>query len=169
MINEQNMADMIPDLKPREIKVYIFKLLQALDYCHSEGIVHRDIKPRNIVINRETQELRLIDWGLSEYYLPGKEYNVRVASRPYKGPELLVNYKLYDYSLDLWAVGCTLGAIVVFVKLRKMFRKKHLFVGRNNVDQLVQITKVMGTSRLLDYLEKYGISLNTEDFSNLKA
>ena len=60
----------------------------------------------------DTKKLRLIDWGLSEYYLPDKEYNVRVASRAYKGPELLVNYKKYDYSLDLWSLGCVFGSMV---------------------------------------------------------
>ena len=41
----------------------------------------------NIIVDKEKKTLRLIDWGLSEYYLPDKEYNVRVASRPFKGPE----------------------------------------------------------------------------------
>lgn len=63
-------------------------------------------------MNPESQELRLIDWGLSEYYIPNKPYNVRVASRAYKGPELLVNNKYYDYSLDLWSAGCVFGSMV---------------------------------------------------------
>lgn len=57
------------------------ELLRALDQCHSHGIMHRDIKPQNIMIDHENKILRLIDWGLAEYYQPGKEYNVRVASR----------------------------------------------------------------------------------------
>ena len=50
------------------------------------GIMHRDIKPQNIIFDREKLDLKVIDWGLADYYLPNKEYNVRVASRYYKGP-----------------------------------------------------------------------------------
>ena len=59
-------------------------------------------------------KLRLIDWGLAEFYHPNTEYNVRVASRCFKGPELLVNYHdaEYDYSLDLWSFGCMFASIV---------------------------------------------------------
>ncbi|KAG6522295.1 hypothetical protein ZIOFF_019433 [Zingiber officinale] len=54
--------------------------LVAMDYCHSEGIMHQDVKPHNVMIDHELQKLWLIDWGLAEFYHPGKEYNVRVAS-----------------------------------------------------------------------------------------
>lgn len=75
--------------------------------------MHRDIKTRNIVINPDTKELRLLDFGLSEYYIPGRDYKVRVSSRPYKPPELLIGYEYYDYSMDLWCVGCTFAGMVI--------------------------------------------------------
>lgn len=43
--------------------------------------MHRDVKPHNVMIDHEQRKLRLIDWGLAEFYHPGTEYNVRVASR----------------------------------------------------------------------------------------
>ena len=48
------------------------------------GIMHRDVKPHNVMIDHENRRLRLIDWGLAEFYHPGQEYNVRVASRYFK-------------------------------------------------------------------------------------
>ena len=74
--------------------------------------MHRDVKPQNIMIDHEKRILRLIDWGLAEFYFPDKDYNVRVASRYFKGPELLVDYQYYEYSLDIWGLGCMLAAIV---------------------------------------------------------
>jgi casein kinase II subunit alpha len=97
------------------------------------------------MIDHENRRLRLIDWGLAEFYHPGQvtptppptpplptipppdppptlqEYNVRVASRYFKGPELLVDYQMYDYSLDMWSLGCMLASMI--------FRKEPFFHG----------------------------------------
>ena len=105
-------------LKEQDVKYYLFQLLQALEYSHSRGIIHRDVKPMNIIIDQKTNRLKLIDWGLAEFYLPGQEYNVRVASRPYKGPELLIGYKKYGYSLDIWSAGCVFASMVREVVLK---------------------------------------------------
>ncbi|XP_066480230.1 casein kinase II subunit alpha isoform X2 [Tiliqua scincoides] len=124
----------------------------ALDYCHSMGVMHRDVKPHNVMIDHEHRKLRLIDWGLAEFYHPGQEYNVRVASRYFKGPELLVDYQMYDYSLDMWSLGCMLASMI--------FRKEPFFHGHDNYDQLVRIAKVLGTEDLYDYIDKYNIELD---------
>lgn len=134
-----------------DIRFYIYELLKALDYSHSMGIMHRDVKPQNVVIDPENRKLRLIDWGLADFYHPEQEYNVRVASRYFKGPELLVDYKMYDYSLDMWSLGCMLASM--------MFCQYPFFNGRDNYDQLVQITEVLGTEKLFQYLDKYHIIL----------
>jgi len=104
------------------------------------------------MIDHRRRHLRLIDWGLAEFYHRGTEYNVRVASRYFKGPELLVNLRDYDYSLDLWSYGCMLAGLV--------FKKEPFFVGRDNYDQLIKIAKVLGTADLIKYLEKYELTLD---------
>jgi len=134
-----------------DIRLYIYKVLESLEFAHSHGIMHRDIKPLNIVIDHDNRDLRVIDWGLADYYKPDQEYNVRVASRYYKGPELLVEDKKYNYSLDMWAVGCTLGGF--------LFKKDTLFKGSDNNDQLVKIVDIMGTAKLQDYMRRYKINM----------
>jgi casein kinase II subunit alpha len=54
-----------------DIRYYMYEILKALDYCHSKGITHRDVKPHNIMIDHANRKLRLIDWGLAEFYHPG--------------------------------------------------------------------------------------------------
>lgn len=78
--------------------------------------MHRDVKPRNVLINRERnneQPLMLIDLGLADFYLPNTRYNVRVASRHYKSPELLIGYEYYDYAIDMFGVGCILAGLLL--------------------------------------------------------
>jgi casein kinase II subunit alpha len=146
--------------------------------------MHRDVKPHNVMIDHSKRQLRLIDWGLAEFYHPGTEYNVRVASRYFKGPELLVDFQEYgippphtlrsllneepplcfswwrlgltelDYSLDMWSLGAMFASMI--------FRKEPFFHGHDNYDQLVKIAKVLGTDELFEYIEKYDIELDAQ-------
>ena len=157
-VNNTDFKVLYPTLTDYDIRYYINELLKALDFCHSQGVMHRDVKPHNVMIDHSKRELRLIDWGLAEFYHPGKEYNVRVASRYFKGPELLVDLQDYDYSLDMWSLGCMFAGMI--------FRKEPFFAGHDNYDQLVRIAKVLGTDELYAYLNKYRIELDP-NFENL--
>ena len=94
------------------VKTLVFCVLKALSAAHAGGIIHRDIKPQNVVVEKETGRARLIDWGLAEFYEPGKDLNVRVSTKPFKPPEILLNYRYYDCSFDMWGVGCLLACLV---------------------------------------------------------
>jgi casein kinase II subunit alpha len=151
-INNTDFKVLYPTLSDADIRYYVYEILLALDHCHANGIMHRDIKPHNVVIDHEKHRLRLIDWGLAEFYHPEKEYNVRVASRYFKGPELLVDLEEYDYSLDMWSLGCMVAGMV--------FRREPFFHGHDNYDQLVKIARVLGTDELFSYLNKYDLELD---------
>jgi casein kinase II subunit alpha len=149
--------------------------------------MHRDVKPHNVMIDHSKRQLRLIDWGLAEFYHPGTEYNVRVASRYFKGPELLVDFQEYGNAppntprvqisshkeeqpllLHPWRLSLTeldysldmwsLGAMFASM----IFRKEPFFHGHDNYDQLVKIAKVLGTDELFEYIEKYDIELDAQ-------
>jgi casein kinase II subunit alpha len=77
-----------------------------------------------------------------------------VASRYYKGPELLVDDRLYHYSLDMWSTGCTMAGMI--------FRIETFFKGSDNFDQLFKIVKALGSESLVKYLDKYGLGLPNE-------
>ena len=113
--------------------------------------MHRDLKFANVIYHIDTKELRLLDWGLADYYIPNKEYQVRVASRYYKGPELLVDDNFYHYSLDIWSLGVMLAELI--------FKICPFFMGQDDADQLIKIMRVLGQDNLEYYLDKYNLKL----------
>lgn len=72
-VNNTDFKVLYPTLTDYDIRYYIFELLKALEFCHANGIMHRDVKPHNVMIDHEQKQLRLIDWGLAEFYHPGRK------------------------------------------------------------------------------------------------
>ncbi|OHT14345.1 CMGC family protein kinase [Tritrichomonas foetus] len=144
-----------------DIRLYMYKLLVALDYSHSNGIMHRDIKPQNIAIDKDRKRLRLLDWGLADFYHPRQKYNSHVATRIFKPPELLINYPYYDYSMDMWSTGLTFSIM--------MFKKIVMECGENDADQLLKVADLVGGEGIIEYAESLHVQLDDETLSNLRA
>eukprot|EP00300_Choanocystis_sp_HF-7_P042817 c9504_g1_i2.p1 GENE.c9504_g1_i2~~c9504_g1_i2.p1 ORF type:complete len:409 (+),score=69.18 c9504_g1_i2:110-1228(+) len=144
-----------------DARLYLFKLLSAVDHAHSLGILHRDIKPRNVLYDPRTRQLRLTDWGFAEFYFPGKPIEKWPGTRYYKAPELYFRYPYYDYGADMWSFGCIVAALV--------FARMPMFKGReDSLSQLVEITRCLGTEGLHRYLCKYRIPIRSKYRQGIK-
>jgi serine/threonine protein kinase len=106
------LSSVTTSLDEKQIKSVVYQILHILAKTNERGIMHRDVKPANMILNTKSNELTLLDWGLAEFYVPEKEYFVKVSTRPYKAPELLTGIKKYDYRMDVWSAGCILAAMV---------------------------------------------------------
>lgn len=107
------------------------------------------------MIDHRSRTLRLCDWGLAEYYKPDTTYSVRVSSLNFKGPELLLGYSMYDYSLDMWCLGC------VFAEM--LFLLHPFFPGVDITSQLSELVFFFGSECLTKYIDKYKIDMEQKD------
>eukprot|EP00698_Gefionella_okellyi_P023323 TRINITY_DN7933_c0_g1_i1.p1 TRINITY_DN7933_c0_g1~~TRINITY_DN7933_c0_g1_i1.p1 ORF type:complete len:346 (+),score=32.05 TRINITY_DN7933_c0_g1_i1:36-1073(+) len=118
------------------VKLFAYQILRGLAYVHASGICHRDIKPQNVLIDRNTAMLKLCDFG-SAKRLVALEPNVSyIASRYYRAPECLLGSTFYTQAIDVWAAGCVIS---------EMFLGRPLFSGTDSADQLVHVICVLGT------------------------
>ncbi|RKO97077.1 hypothetical protein CXG81DRAFT_26947 [Caulochytrium protostelioides] len=146
-------------LTNQHYQYFVYQILRGLKYMHSANILHRDLKPGNLLVNGDC-ELRICDFGLARGMLDltaqspfvNTEY---VATRWYRAPEVVLSPKHYSKAIDLWSVGC------IFAEL---LQRKVFFKGTTYVDQLQKIFEVLGTpedptltalcsSRVLKYLQ----------------
>mmetsp|Transcript_30495 Transcript_30495/g.45413 ORF Transcript_30495/g.45413 Transcript_30495/m.45413 type:complete len:463 (-) Transcript_30495:577-1965(-) len=118
------------------VKLYLYQLSRALAHIHALGICHRDIKPQNLLVNPENQQLKLCDFGSAKALVKGEPNVSYICSRYYRAPELIFGSTDYSTAIDVWSEGCV-GA--------ELLLGQPLFPGDSGVDQLVEIIKVLGT------------------------
>mmetsp|Transcript_29786 Transcript_29786/g.54730 ORF Transcript_29786/g.54730 Transcript_29786/m.54730 type:complete len:524 (+) Transcript_29786:367-1938(+) len=118
------------------VKLYLYQLSRALSHIHHLGICHRDIKPQNLLVNPENQQLKLCDFGSAKALVRGEPNVSYICSRYYRAPELIFGSTDYSTAIDIWSQGCV-GA--------ELLLGQPLFPGDSGVDQLVEIIKVLGT------------------------
>ncbi|XP_062151128.1 protein IMPAIRED IN BABA-INDUCED STERILITY 1-like isoform X3 [Alnus glutinosa] len=138
---EHDLAGLVssPDVKFSEsqIKCYMTQLLCGIEHCHLRGIMHRDVKTSNILVNNDGI-LKLGDFGLANVVsLKSKQpLTSRVVTLWYRPPELLMGSTSYGVSVDLWSVGCVFAELLI---------RKPLLKGRTEVEQLHKIFKLVGS------------------------
>ncbi|XP_047948411.1 probable serine/threonine-protein kinase At1g54610 [Salvia hispanica] len=128
-----------------QVKCYMKQLLSGLDYCHRNGVLHRDIKGSNLLINNHGI-LKIADFGLASYFDNQNKIPLtsRVVTLWYRPPELLLGATQYGVAVDLWSTGCILG---------ELYAGKPIMPGRTEVEQLHKIFKLCG-SPSEDYWKK---------------
>ncbi|KAF9681665.1 hypothetical protein SADUNF_Sadunf05G0025600 [Salix dunnii] len=120
-----------------QVKCYMHQLLSGLEHCHKRGVLHRDIKGSNLLIDNEGI-LRIADFGLASFFDPNHKHPMtsRVVTLWYRPPELLLGATDYGVSIDLWSAGCILAELLA---------GKPIMPGRTEVEQLHKIYKLCGS------------------------
>ena len=141
---EKNLLEVLeesPDgLSPKLIKSFVYQMCKAIAYLHSINMIHRDVKPENLLID-ENLQLKICDFGFArKVKLNNSDNNINemtdyVATRWYRSPELLLSGGIYGPSVDYWAVGCIMGELA---------DGNPMFPGDNETDQINCIIKVLG-------------------------
>ncbi|XP_077923369.1 cyclin-dependent kinase 7 isoform X7 [Halichoerus grypus] len=111
-------------LTPSHIKAYMLMTLQGLEYLHQHWILHRDLKPNNLLLD-ENGVLKLADFGLAKSFgSPNRAYTHQVVTRWYRAPELLFGARMYGVGVDMWAVGCILAELLLRALKTKYFSNR---------------------------------------------
>ena len=121
---------------PLLIKLYAYQCYRALAYIPALGVVHRDIKPQNLLVDPATHVLKLCDFGSAKKIQKGENNVSYICSRYYRAPELIFGATDYSAAIDVWSTGCVIAELLL---------GQPLFPGESGVDQLVEIIKVLGT------------------------
>ncbi|CAH1800382.1 unnamed protein product [Owenia fusiformis] len=124
------------------VKVFLYQIMRGLKYLHSARVLHRDIKPGNLLVNSNCV-LKICDFGLARIDEPddNRHMTQEVVTQYYRAPEILMGTKHYGSAIDIWSVGC------IFAEL---LGRRILFQAQSPIQQLDLITDLLGTPSLSD-------------------
>jgi len=137
------------------LKSYCYQLIQAILFCHQRRVLHRDLKPQNLLIDK-SGAIKVADFGLARAFgVPVRVYTHEVVTLWYRAPEILLGASKYSCPVDIWSIGCIFA---------EMANKRPLFQGDSEIDQLFRIFRILktpteelwpGVSSLPDYKDTF--------------
>ena len=118
------------------MRSFLYQLIRGVAYCHQHRVLHRDLKPQNLLINREG-ELKLADFGLARAFgIPVRSYTHEVVTLWYRAPDVLMGSRRYSTPVDIWSIGCIFA---------EMSNGRPLFPGTSEQHQLQLVFRHLGT------------------------
>ncbi|XP_037957702.1 cyclin-dependent kinase 1-like [Teleopsis dalmanni] len=132
------MDSMTPDthIDKELVRRYLYQITNAIHYCHRNHVLHRDLKPQNILIDKKGV-IKVADFGLGRSISPrSRVYTHEVVTLWYRAPEILLGSPYYAFSVDIWSIGCIFA---------EMSSRKPLFQGDSEINQLFHIFRILKT------------------------
>jgi serine/threonine protein kinase len=118
------------------IKLFAFEMFSGLAYLHHIGVTHRDLKPENVLVDPETGDLKICDFGSAKQLRPDEGSTSYIASRYYRAPELILGSTHYTTAVDIWSAGCVVAELLT--------AGTPIFLGQTSRDQMCRIVRVIG-------------------------